>query len=267
MTSASDLYDQGKLGEAVAAQSAAVKAKPADVDGRGLLVELLCIAGQLERADGQLETILAQHPDRTPGCALLRQLIRAELARLDFWSVGRVPEFLSTPSERMKAALEASVRLRAGDFAGATELLVKAEEARRPLRGTHNGRPFADLRELDERFGPALEILSTTGKYFWIDFESVETLAFEAPARPIDLLWRRATLDVRDGPQGVVYVPAVYAPMDGASDAQRLARATDWSETGAGGPVRGFGQRVWMQDEVDVPLLEFGRLEFAGAGS
>lgn len=268
MTTTDELFQQGRLTEALAAQVALVKAKPSDVQARGLLVELLCLTGQLERADAQLETVLAQSPEHIHGAALVRQLIRADQARRDFWSAGRVPEFTATPSERLKLILEASIRLREKAFADATRLLLAAEEARSAVAGTHDGQPFDDLRELDDRLGSVLEVLTPTGKYFWIDFSELETLAFDAPERPLDLLWRRATIDVRSGPQGAVYVPAIYASAaenNDTNDAHRLGRATDWIECGAGGPVRGVGQRTWLIGDADVPLMQVGSLEFGAS--
>ncbi|MCC7011415.1 MAG: SciE type virulence protein [Planctomycetes bacterium] len=267
MSTARELFLEGKLSEALAAQTAQVKARPADVDARGLLIEFLCLAGQLERADTQLETVLAQSPDRLAGTALLRQLVRAEQARRDFWTLGRVPEFQGEPGPRLKLGLEASIRLRERDFAGAMALLVQAEELRAPLAGQHGQQAFADLRELDDRLGGVLEVLTSTGKYYWIDFAEVELLEFEAPERPLDLLWRRARLALRSGTDGTVYVPAIYAPLDDAQDAHKLARATDWVETGPGGPVRGVGQRTWMIGDSDVPLLEVDALRLGAGGA
>jgi type VI secretion system protein ImpE len=264
MTQPADLFQQGKLAEALAAQVALVRAKPTDLDARGQLVEFLVLAGELERADAQLETILAQSPAHVHGASLLRQLVRAEMARRDFFVAGRVPEFVATPSESVRLALEASIRLREGDGAAASALLAQAAEARAPRAGKLDGTAFDDLVDLDDRLGGVLEVLTPNGKYYWIEFASLQAIEFDAPARALDLAWRPARIEVRGGESGSVYVPAIYAPTDGQSEALRLGRATDWVELSPGGAVRGQGQRMWLAGDEAVAALEVGKLEFAG---
>ena len=90
---AQELYEAGQLIKAIEAAVNEVKSKPTDVSRRYFLVVLLCYNGELERADRQLDILSTQHPDSAIGVALLRQLIRAELARHEFHTAGRVPEF------------------------------------------------------------------------------------------------------------------------------------------------------------------------------
>ena len=91
-------------------------------------------------------------------------------------------------------------------------------------------RRFYDFRDVDDLYAGFFEILTTTGKYFWIPTERVASLEFHPPRRPRDLAWRRATISVTDGPDGEVYLPAIYdcAEPDLADDL-RLGQATDWS--------------------------------------
>jgi type VI secretion system protein ImpE len=265
MSTTQELYSSGRLTEALQAQNEVVKKRPSDFDARGLLCELLCIAGNLERADQQLETLSAQAVDRAPGIALLRQLIRAEQWRRQFWAEGRVPEVVANPGERMKLLFEASLRMRENNAAEAARLLASAEEARPELAGSCDGKNFDDLRDLDDRVGGVFEILSSTGKYFWIAGEQLESIDFDAPVRPLDLLWRPAEISVRGGPSGKVYMPAVYAPFVqgafvGGDDAFRLARRTEWSG-GDDTPVRGHGQRALLVGDEERPLLEITHIE------
>ena len=109
-----------------------------------------------------------------------------------------------------------------------------------------------------------LEVLTPNGKYYWIEFTSLSSVEFDAPARALDLMWRPARIEVRGSESGSVYVPAIYAPADGASEAQRLGRATDWVELSPGGAVRGQGQRMWLAGDEAVAALEVGKFEFAG---
>src|SRR6185436_18579202 len=94
---AQELYRAGKLTEAVAHQNEEVRANPSDVARRSFLSELLCIAGNLERADAQLEAIARMQPASGPALALVRQLVRAEKTRQEVHGAGRAPEFLAAP--------------------------------------------------------------------------------------------------------------------------------------------------------------------------
>ena len=118
-----ELYEAGRLDEAVDASLAMVKAKPADVGLRFQLAELSCIAGNFERADKQLDTVTNQDPQAAIGAALLRQLVRAELARRECFFKGRVPEFLGEPSDKLKAHLQALTLYRSGDIPAAAAAL------------------------------------------------------------------------------------------------------------------------------------------------
>ena len=206
-----ELYAEGKLHDAIDALTAVVKRKPTDRPSRGLLAELLCFAGELERADKQLEVLINQDLENAVGISLFRQCVRAEVSRREFYDQGRIPEFLGSPTPALKQHLEASILVRDGETAEAASMLQAAEEARTPLSGVCDGEPFDDFRDLDDLTAPLLEVLTTNGKYYWVALESIESIEFSAPERPRDLLWRSAQLDVRDGPDGAVFVPATYA--------------------------------------------------------
>src|SRR5215212_6105393 len=96
-----DLYQSGRLRDAVAAAGEEVKKKPTDPLARGFLCEMLLIAGELERADTHLQVLAQQDAGAAPQLSVFRQLIRAEQARRQFYSDGRVPEFLGEPTPGM----------------------------------------------------------------------------------------------------------------------------------------------------------------------
>jgi hypothetical protein len=122
-------------------------------------------------------------------------------------------------------------------------------------------RPFDDLRDADDLLAGSFEVLTTTGKYFWIPAERVEALEFHPPKRPRDLLWRRASMSVASGPDGEVYLPAIYAADEPMTDVLRLGRETDWRQA-PDGPVRGVGQRLFIIGEDAVPMMDLGNLRF-----
>jgi len=260
---AAELYRAGNLAEAIQAATDEVKRRPSDTSPRGLLAELLCFAGDFERADKQLDAISSLDPATALGVSLFRQLIRGEQARQQFYTDGRLPEFLEPPSPRLKSHLDASIRIREGRPAEAAALLDEAEQQRPELPGTCGTRPSADLRDIDDLTASFFEVITSTGKYYWVPMERVESIEFHEPARPRDLLWRRTHMIVRGGPDGEVFLPAIYAGSHTAADDRiRLGRMTEW-DGGENVPIRGKGQRVFAVGEEDVSILELKQISIA----
>lgn len=262
--SAKEFFHAGSLDKAIESASKAVKDRPDDSSSRGLLSELLCFAGDLDRADKHLDILGEQSPDLAVGLALFRQLVRAERARQDFFAHGRVPELLEGPSDDTRLRFEASIHLRDGAQPDAARLLAAAEAARTHPRGRCNGRPFDDLRDLDDLTASVFEVLTGTGKYYWIPLERVELVEFHAPQRPRDLLWRRCRMVVNDGPDGEVFVPAIYPTSPGKADERaRLGRVTNWAGSDDG-PMRGIGLRTFLVGDDARSIMELSTLELAG---
>ena len=258
---ASALFRAGRLDEAVAAGQAALRKAPTDLNARVLLGELLAFTGNLQRADVVLDAASAIDPTTALVVAEFRQLIRADIARRQLFRDGRVPEFLTDPTETQRLQLAALVALRAGDHPEAARQAQAAEAVRPRAPGHHGDVAFDDMRDADDLLAGSFEVLTTTGKYFWIPIERVQTLEFHAPKRPRDLLWRRASMSVANGPDGEVYLPTVYAADDAMTDALRLGRETDWREV-EGGPVRGVGQRLFLLGEDAVGMMDLGSIRF-----
>jgi len=259
--SAAALLRAGKLDDAVAAGQAAVRKSPTDLNARVLLGELLSFTGNLERADVVLDAASAIDPTTALVVAEFRQLIRADMARRQLFRDGRVPEFLNEPTEAQRLQLAALVALRSGDTAEAARQAEAAEAVRPRVPGKHGDAAFDDWRDADDLLAGSFEVLTTTGKYFWIPTERVVSVEFHAPKRPRDLLWRRASMSVSSGPDGDVYIPAIYATDEAMTDTLRLGRETDWKEL-EGAPVRGIGQRVFMVGEDAIALMDLGNVTF-----
>lgn len=260
--SAAELFAAGELGEAIGAAAQAVKNKPLDASARGLLAELLCIAGDWERADVHLDALLRQDPEAAPGLSLIRQLVRAAQARDQFHREGRLPEFLTQPAPWVRDHMKASMLLREGRAAEAAACIERSQSERPTLAGRCNGRKFQGFRDLDDITSGLFEVLTSTGKYFWIPMETVELVEFRQPTRPRDLLWRRARMCTRDGTDGEVFIPAIYAIIhEGRDEAVRLGRSTDW-QGGETGPVCGIGQRMFLVGDEDITIMELNELSF-----
>ena len=195
--------------------------------------------------------------------AQFRQLVRAEQARRQFHAEGRLPEFIDRPPPYLQHHLEASMAMREGDGAAANRLLAEAEAERPPIAGVRDGTAFSDMRDIDDLTACFFEVLTLTGKYFWIPMERLDQVEFHPPERPRDLIWRRASMEVRDGPSGEVYVPAIYVPpTPEVDDSARIGRITEWVG-GEDAPLRGVGQRSFLFDGEEVAIMEIGCIETA----
>ncbi len=270
MNTPGDMLRNGDVRGAIAAAETRVRSAPSDLQHRWLLSELLVVAGDHDRADGQLDAIIELEPQAAVSAVPLRQLLRAEAARRQFFDEGRVPEFLDGVAQSSEARLRAFVLLRSGDASAAAVASAGAETARSMLPGKLGGpdqpdREFLDFRDLDDVTADVFEVLTHTGKYYWISMRSVVSVEFSPPARPLDLIWRKAHMVVRDAFDAEVHLPAVYGTLDGADDATRLGRRTDWLGDEAG-YVRGVGRRTFVLDgEQALDMLEIHRLTFAQA--
>ena len=270
------LFNAGRLDDAVAAATAAVK-QSADTPGpRLLLAELLLFTGAFERVETLLAAAAGLSPDLAVVVAEFRQLLRAAARREQLATEGAVPSFLGEPTATQAEALRGMVAWRAGDHAAAA-VAADALEAMRPrapghaesgdLPGADAGDAaiaFDDLRDVDDLLAGSIEVLTTTGTYYWIPTERIELIEFHPPQRPRDLLWRRCTMSVAQGPEGDVYIPATYRAAPDASAAIRLGRATDWSDAA---PVRGHGQRVFLAGDDALPIMAIRRLRFGAAAA
>ena len=266
MVGAIDCYQAGRLGDAIAASVEQVKNNPGDVAARWLLCELLCFGGELERADKHLDLIAKQDPRAMASAALFRQLIRAETARCEFWTRGRVPQFLGEPSDELKFRLQATIRAREGKLQEAADLLERAEALRGSRRVVCGGKSFDDFRDVDDLTASIFEVLTSTGKYYWVPMERVRVVEMRPPARTRDLLWRQAAMTVEGGPDGEVYLPALYPHSHASGEDQvRLGRVTRWADEDSALP-RGLGQRMYLLGCDAIGIGDLKRLECVESG-
>ena len=256
------LYSSGKLAEAVTAAISDVKGKPADVGARLFLAELLCFQGDWERAEKQLDAAAKQSQDDGFFALLIRQLIRGEILREQVFTEGRPPQLVGELPPDAKLQLEICTELR--NHQSTAELVEAAQEARLPIAGKCNDQAFDDIRDLDDRMAGILEVITATGKYYWVPWKSVRTLEISKPERPVDLIWRKASIDVENGPEGDVFIPVRYPcpNAEGWDDQLRLGRATTWAGEGTGAVI-GLGQKMILVGDETKSSLEIDTLAIA----
>jgi type VI secretion system protein ImpE len=257
---ANELFKAGKLKEAVEAQIAEVKSKPADQGKRLFLFELFAFAGELDRARRQIDALEYEELELQAAAGDYRRLLDSEEARRKVFHEGAQPKFLTLEvPEHVRLRFEALAHLRAGRRSEAAEALEQAAEAMPTVSGQLNERPFEGLRDCDDIFGGVLEVFAQ-GNYFWVPLEKVELIATNAPKFPRDLLWLPARLETL-GESGQVWLPALYPDSHShADDEVRLGRQTDWQESD-GGPVFGRGLRMFLAGDDASTLLEWRQLQ------
>ncbi|HEY5313175.1 MAG TPA: type VI secretion system accessory protein TagJ [Pirellulales bacterium] len=258
------LFDDGNLTAAIAEATQQVKARPADAAARTFLFELLCFAGELDRAEKQLEVIGHQDAQSEWAVTVYRNLLKAERARRRLFADGLAPQFLLDPPDYVRLHLDAVNRLREDQPGEALSLLEHAEEARPAVAARVNGGSLGELRDCDDLFAPILEMMLLED-YIWLPYEQIRELEVSRPERPRDLVWAPARVVLVDGTQRSGYLPALYHDSHQHADDQvRLGRKTDWLEL-PGGPTLGQGLRTLLWGEEALSLLDCRQIQ-VGAG-
>lgn len=260
MTTAGEAFKAGDIEGAVAAATAAVKAAPRDAGARWVLAEMLLFAGEFERADRSLDAVIEETP--SPTVMEFRQLLRAEVVRRQVLLEGRLPKFQGEdPTDAQKAAARAVTLLRAGDRAEAAAAGAEVESLRPRVAGKAGGAAFDDLRDADDVFAAMVEVYTLSGEYMWVPIERLRALSFDEPKRPRDLYWRRCSIEMKDGQEGVVYVPAIYGwTAKDMPNPLRLGRGTEWQDDS--GLVRGLGLREFLVGEEAKSIAELTEITF-----
>jgi len=231
---AAEYFRAGKLSEAIDAIGQELRSNPMDAKRRTFLFELLCFAGEYDRAQKQLEVLAGGNAEAATGALMYHAALHAERKRQTLFEKREFPD---SPLS--------------GPRAGA-------------VSGTLNGKPFDSLSDADPRVGARMEIFGG-GDYLWVPFEHIREVTIEKPRRLRDLLWTPAL--VRTGPEfkdtdfGEVLTPAVV-PLSWrhSDDNVRLGRVTVWEEDEGGSEIP-LGQKMLLVDGEEFPYLEIRKLE------
>lgn len=258
---AKELLEAGRLSAAIEQLNDDVRSHPTEVRQRTFLFELLCFAGEYQRAARQLDVI--EHQDATAeiGVQAYRHILTAEEARNALFSQGRQPRFLFSPPPYVYPHLEAVNQLRQAQPAAAKALLEQAVSTHPRLSGHLDGQAFDDFCDSDAILGPFLEVF-VQSDYVWLPLEQIKQLTIPLPTHLRDLLWTPARLEAHSGPVGDVFLPVLYPESCRHDDDRiKLGRLTDWLD-GGDGLARGIGQHLFLVGEDGQALLEMRELVF-----
>lgn len=261
MATPKELLDRGDLRGAIEAQTQEVKANPVDPASRTLLFELLCFAGEWDRAEKQIDVVGGQSTQSGMAVLVYKAILHAAREREKLFAAGTAPHFLIDPPGYIDLHLEAVNRIREGKHADARELLDRAEAERPPRPGKLNGRPFEDFRDYDDVLAPVLELV-VKDKYVWLPYDQVRAIHISEPKKLRDLMFTPVKIEATDGTIGEVFLFALYPGSEKhADDAVKLGRMTDW-KTLSEDLQTAVGLRTFLADDEDKGVFEVRQLEF-----
>ena len=246
-------YKAGDLSQAMTLAIETVKHNPSDIGARVFFAELCCIVGDLERADKQLQTLLTLAPELGLTASNWRQLIRAAFARTAVYREGATPTLVSPATPAIELALANLLAIRDNQTAPIGDNTGAADQPQMVANLQVNGKPVQIMRDLDDINATVLEFLGSNGNYFWVDLNQVESLTFEPPQRPLDLLWRKCNLTIASGSDGVVFMPTIY-PHTLDDSQQLLGKSTAWHNRS--GLELGLGLREFLVDDDILSVME-----------
>jgi type VI secretion system protein ImpE len=229
---AKELFDAGRVKDAASSLAALLRERPTDTKARTFLFELLCFSGQYDRAEKHLSLLAEGSKEHELGAVLYYSALHAERMRHDLFRKEEFPKEAPAPSPK----------------------------------GTLNGKPFDSISDLDPQIGARLELFAA-GAYTWVPFCHVKSIQVQPVKRLRETLWTPAF--VLAGPtfqgadMGEVIIPAIYPFSWNSSDESLwLGRGTEWvsDQEGHEFPV---GQKVFVVDGEEVPLLEVREIQFA----
>ena len=112
---AKELLDAGRLAAAIEQLNQEVRAHPGDPKLRTFLFEMLCFAGDYERAQRQLDVLGTLDAQAESGTIVYRGVLAAEEARMAVATENRLPAFLLEPPAFASLYLAALHPLREGN--------------------------------------------------------------------------------------------------------------------------------------------------------
>ena len=254
-------FDAGNLKGAIESALNLVKSNPTDDSARIFLFELSCFSGDWERAARQLDVIGHQKVNAMIGSKIYTENFEAERARIDYFAKGTKPEFLMPPPVYVQDLVVANHSLVNGDEAQARELLESVEEKRPAFKCSVNGESFSDFRDYNDLTACVFEVI-LKGQYMWLPFEQVEKIEFFDRKSLRDVYWMQAQVEMINGTNGEMFLPALYAnSWKNADDHVRLGRTVEWLEAGEDVYI-GEGIKLFSMNGRDKTILDFKTLEF-----
>ncbi|MEO6363355.1 MAG: type VI secretion system accessory protein TagJ [Caldimonas sp.] len=250
-----ELIAAGKPAEALKHLQERVREKPQDARLRTFLFQLLCVLGQWDRAQMQLELCGQLDHGTLAMVNTYREALKCEVVREAVFAGKTTPIVFGQPQAWVASLAEALQADARGDVDLASSLRSDAMGAAPATAGTLDETPFEWIADADSRLGPVLEAV-VNGRYVWVPFGTLAKVSIEAPADLRDLVWAPAHLTLANGGDTVALLPSRYVGSGAEGDGVlQLSRKTEWIELGPD-QYRGLGQRFLTTSDSELGLLE-----------
>jgi type VI secretion system protein ImpE len=259
---AGELFQAGRLGEAIAAAIQDIKNQPGDLPLRTLLFSLLCFDGDLDRARKQLDVVGNQAAlSEAPAYS---NMLAAEQARRRVFAEGLRPKFLVDPPPRLEKYIEAIGLVQARKYGHAKNLLDAAEDERVETPGMLNDTPFDDFADADDMTRCVFEFQQGQD-YYWVPIEQMAHLqvVVPSPVRPRDLYSAPCQVILKNGMTQRGFTPVLYVDSYRESDPNlKLGHGTEFHDIG-GGVYRGTGRKQFVAGEADPTPMDLTDVTFS----
>jgi type VI secretion system protein ImpE len=267
---AAEFIKAGDVDGALTALQNEVRAKPTDPKLRVFLFQLLCVRGEWERAQTQLNVCSEMDSTNMFMAQICRIAILCEKVRAEVFAGERTPMVLGEPEAWVGKLIQACAMNAKGQHQAAADLRAQAFEEAPTTSGTIEIGAAADkvtphafewIADSDERLGPVLECL-IEGKYYWAPFHRIHRITLDVPADLRDAIWLPATFLWTAGGETAGLIPVRYPGSEaaGREGVIRLSRKTDYIDDN--GFTRPIGQKLLTTDAGEFGLLETRTIQF-----
>lgn len=255
-----ELLQKGQIDDALLELQKDIRNKPEDVGLRVYLFQLNCLLGRLDKALAQLQALGSLTAETMLLAQVFRPVITCEMLRRDVFAGKRTPLVFGEPMEWVGLLVQANALVAQKNFTAASELRLRAFDLAPASDGNVNGTAFEWIADADSRLGPIFELMFE-GKYYWAPICRVQRLEIHPPEDLRDLVWTPGLVRWVNGGEVSCHIPARYIDSENSPDpAIKLGRKTDW-RTEEGETAIGLGQRSFITDAGEYPLLECRTIE------
>ncbi|EOG1983204.1 MAG: type VI secretion system accessory protein TagJ [Proteus mirabilis] len=262
MKSLLSVLENGSLLTALSEAEAQVKAAPIDADKRAYWAQLLLLYGDWDRAQTQLKAWEALTPIARPITQQLLATVEAECYREAVFCGKAKPHFMDQPQQWLSTLAQALTLSGEQAYQQRNDAYSLAEESAGTIidesSGSHN---FIWLADADNRLGPVCELL-IENEYYWVPFDKIKSITFQKTMNIVHLVWRHSLVKLHSGQQKVCQIPARYPLTQASEEMHRLGRCTQWSLLDGDGHYAGQGQKSWITEDNEYPLLTLHQVDF-----
>lgn len=266
MKSLQSILKDHTLSTALVDAESQVKLSSIDADKRAYWTQLLLLYGDWSRAQAQLKAWEALAPIAQPTTQQLYEAVVAEIQREKVFNGQAMPcfltqeyEWLSTLASALHSTPKESTELRNLAYQQAKEsagkIIVSGPEEQEQSDN------FLWLADADSRLGPVCELF-IDDQYYWVPFQDIESITFQQPMNIVHLVWRHSLVKWRSGKQQVCQIPARYPITEETTDSHKLGHRTDWYSLNNDEHYAGQGQKSWLTDNQEYPLLTLNQIQF-----